>query len=204
MAGRCRRLHRVDDGVEVKLIRMPLSRHFVEDKFVIIESKSTTHVVIIHGGLVFPLAPFPSHCIRVHHSKFSTGSFPANAIFIFFLREKFQKELPQFDLTTALKNKKYLILYTHIKTKHREMELSRYVTKIVNDNINCTYMKEVMQSFSGFLQTVSIPAIFLVCSWSLLLVQKVVGLWEIGDLKRTGSVLVFQSLMKKKTEKRWN
>lgn len=85
------------------------------------------------------------------------------------------------------------------------MELSRYVTKIVNDNINCTYMKEVMQSFSGFLQTVSIPAIFLVCSWSLLLVQKVVGLWEIGDLKRTGSVLVFQSLMrKKKTEKRWN
>lgn len=81
------------------------------------------------------------------------------------------------------------------------MELSRYVTKIVNDNINCTYMKEVMQSFSGFLQTVSIPAIFLVCSWSLLLVQKVVGLWEIGDLKRTRSLLVFKSLMRKKPRK---
>lgn len=81
------------------------------------------------------------------------------------------------------------------------MELSRYVTKIVNDNIKCTYMKEVMQSFSGFLQTVSIPAIFLVCSLFLLLVQKMVGLWEIGDLKRTRSCLVFQSLMRKKTEK---
>lgn len=82
------------------------------------------------------------------------------------------------------------------------MELSRYVTKIVNDNIKCTYMKEVMQSFSGFLQTVSIPAIFLVCSLFLLLVQKVVGLWEIGDLKRTRSLLVFKSLMRKKTEKK--
>lgn len=82
------------------------------------------------------------------------------------------------------------------------MELSRYVTKIVNDNIKCTYMKEVMQSFSGFLQTVSIPAIFLVCSWFLLLVQKVVGLWEIGDLKRTRSLLVFQSLMRKKNRKK--
>lgn len=82
------------------------------------------------------------------------------------------------------------------------MELSRYVTKIVNDNIKCTYMKEVMQSFSGFLQTVSIPAIFLVCSWFPLLVQKVVGLWEIGDLKRTRSLLVFQSLMRKKNRKK--
>lgn len=82
------------------------------------------------------------------------------------------------------------------------MELSRYVTKIVNDNIKCTYMKEVMQSFSGFLQTVSIPAIFLVCSWFPLLVQKVVGLWEIGDLKRTRSCLVFQSLMRKKNRKK--
>lgn len=82
------------------------------------------------------------------------------------------------------------------------MELSRYVTKIVNDNIKCTYMKEVMQSFSGFLQTVSIPAIFLVCSLFLLLVQKVVGLWEIGDLKRTRSLLVFQSLMRKKNRKK--
>lgn len=82
------------------------------------------------------------------------------------------------------------------------MELSRYVTKIVNDNINCTYMKEVMQSFSGFLQTVSIPAIFLVCSWFLLLVQKVVGLWEIGDLKRTRLLLVFKSLMRKKNQKK--
>lgn len=56
------------------------------------------------------------------------------------------------------------------------MELSGNVTKIMNDNIvNCTYMKEVMQSFSGFLRTVSIPAISLVCSWFPLLVQKVVG-----------------------------
>lgn len=82
------------------------------------------------------------------------------------------------------------------------MELSTYLTKIVNDNINCTYMKEVMQSFSGFLQTVSIPAIFLVCSLFLLLVQKVVGLWEIGDLKRTRSLLVFKSLMRKKKQKK--
>lgn len=82
------------------------------------------------------------------------------------------------------------------------MELSTYLTKIVNDNINCTYMKEVMQSFSGFLQTVSIPVIFLVCSWFLLLVQKVVGLWEIGDLKRTRSLLVFKSLMRKKNRKK--
>lgn len=59
-----------------------------------------------------------------------------------------------------------------------------------------------MQSFSGFLQTVSIPAIFLVCSWFLLLVQKVVGLWEIGDLKRTRSLLVFKSLMRKKTQEK--
>lgn len=82
------------------------------------------------------------------------------------------------------------------------MELSRYVRKIVNDNIKCTYMKEVMRSFSGFLQTVSIPAIFLVCSLFLLLVQKVVGLWEIGDLKRTRSLLVFKSLMRKKKQKK--
>lgn len=58
-------------------------------------------------------------------------------------------------------------------------------------------MKEVMQSFSGFLQTVSIPAIFLVP----LLVQKVVRLWEKGDLKQTRSLLAFKSLMRKKTEK---
>lgn len=82
------------------------------------------------------------------------------------------------------------------------MELFRYVTNIVNDNIKCTYMKEVMQSFSGFLQTVSIPAIFLVCSWFPLLVQKVVGLWEIGDLKRTRLLLVFKSLMRKKNRKK--
>lgn len=71
----------------------------------------------------------------------------------------------------------------------------------MNDNIKCTYRKEVMQSFSGFLQTVSIPAIFLVCSLFLLLVQKVVGLWEIGDLKRTRSLLVFKSLIRKKPRK---
>lgn len=84
------------------------------------------------------------------------------------------------------------------------MELSTYLTKIVNDNINCTYMKEVMQSFSGFLQTVSIPAIFLVCSWFPLLVQKVVGLWEIGDLKRTRSLLVFKSLVREKKNRKKN
>lgn len=62
-------------------------------------------------------------------------------------------------------------------------------------------MKEVMQSFSGFLQTVSIPAIFLVCSWFPLLVQKMVRLWEKGDLKQTRSLLAFKSLMRKKPEK---
>lgn len=67
----------------------------------------------------------------------------------------------------------------------------------MNDNINCTYMKEVMQSFSGFLQTVLIPVIFLVCSWFPSLVQKMVGLLEIGDLERTRSLLVFKSLMRK-------
>lgn len=74
----------------------------------------------------------------------------------------------------------------------------------MNDNIKCTYRKEVMQSFSGFLQTVSIPAIFLVCSWFPLLVQKMVGLWEIGDLKRTRSLLVFKSLVREKKNRKKN
>lgn len=89
MVGWCRRLYRVDDGVEVKFICMFFFRYFVEDKFVIIELKSMIYVVIIYGGFVFFLVLFLSYCIRVYYLEFFIGFFLVNVIFIFFFREKF-------------------------------------------------------------------------------------------------------------------
>lgn len=89
--------------MKVKLVSVSFTVDFCHDVFVVIISESSTEFVIIHIRFAFSLSPTSCNFVRICQLEFAVGSFPSDAGRVGAIRQQFQQELPQLNLSTSYK-----------------------------------------------------------------------------------------------------
>lgn len=80
--------------MEIELVRVSLSVHFLHDILVVVIAQSSTQLVIIHIGFALALAPLPGHLIRVEQLELAIPTVPRDAARVRLIREQLEQELP--------------------------------------------------------------------------------------------------------------
>ena len=75
-----RRLHRLSQTSKVKFVSISLAVHFRHDVFIVVVSKRSAELVVVHVWLGLPLAPSPSNLIRVHQFELAVRSLPRDVV----------------------------------------------------------------------------------------------------------------------------
>ena len=74
-----RRLHRLGESGEVIAIGVALAVHLRHDVLVVVVAKGPTQLVVVHVRLALPLAPAPSHLVRVDQLELAARALPRDA-----------------------------------------------------------------------------------------------------------------------------
>ena len=96
------RLARCHQGVEVELVCVTLAVHFGHDVLIVVISQGAAHLVVVHVGFWFSLAPLPGHLVRVSQLELPAGPLPGDDVGVSGVGEELKQELPELDLSTAL------------------------------------------------------------------------------------------------------
>lgn len=98
---RCDWLVELSESLEVEFVGVSLSVNFCHDVLVVVITKSSAKLVIVHVGLVLALAPLSGDLVGVHELEFAIGAFPSDTCRVFRVGQELEKELPQLDLSAA-------------------------------------------------------------------------------------------------------
>ena len=66
--------------MEIELVSVSLAVNFAHNVFVVVVSKGSRQLVVVHVGFGLPLAPSFGCFVRVDDFEFSRGALPLNAV----------------------------------------------------------------------------------------------------------------------------
>lgn len=95
------RLGGLGEALEVELVGVPFAVHLLHDILVVIVPESSAELIIVHVGLALSFAPLSGHLVGIQQLEFAIATLPRDAARVGLIRQQFEKELPQLDLSRA-------------------------------------------------------------------------------------------------------
>ena len=84
-----------------KSVNIALAGRLQDDVLVVVISERPRQFLVVHLGLVLPVAPSRGHLVRVDHLELPPVPGPGNEVLARFVREQLEKKLPELDGTGA-------------------------------------------------------------------------------------------------------
>ena len=84
-----------------KSVNIALARRLQDDVLVVIISERAGQLLVVHLGLVLPVAPPGGHLVGVDHLELPPVPGPGDEVLACFVRQQLEQKLPELDGTGA-------------------------------------------------------------------------------------------------------